>query len=219
MPDIALDDAPAFPVVGIGASAGGLRALESFFRATSATPGMAFVVVMHLAPDKPSLLTEILSRHTSMTVEVAHDGQAVEKDKVYVLPPNAILTISEGILRLQTTDAAHHQRSPIDVFFSSLAHDRRECAVGIILSGSGSDGVLGVKAIKASCGITIAQAKNSSGPGFASMPESAIASGLVDFAIPAADMPARLGEILRGFDQRHGVVDRRAAQGRTCGRG
>src|SRR5208283_730959 len=167
MPDVAFKDTAALPVVGIGASAGGLRALESFFRATSPAPGMAFVVVMHLAPGKPSLLAEILSRHTAMRVEVAHDGQIVEKDNVYVLPPNAVLTISEGILRLQTTDAAHHQRSPIDVFFSALAHDRRECAVGIVLSGSGSDGVLGVKAIKAYCGITIAQAKDSSGPGFA----------------------------------------------------
>ena len=165
MPDVTLDDARAFPVVGIGASAGGLRALESFFRATPPEPGMAFVVIMHLAPDKPSLLAEILSRHTAMMVEVAREGQVVEKDKVYVLPPNAVLTISEGILRLQPTDAAHHQRSPIDVFFSALAHDRRECAVGIVLSGSGSDGVLGVKAIKAYCGITIAQAEEFLGPG------------------------------------------------------
>jgi two-component system CheB/CheR fusion protein len=204
MPEVAFDGVAAFPVVGIGASAGGLRALESFFRATSPAPGMAFVVVMHLAPDKPSLLAEILSRHTAMRVEVARDGQLVEKDKVYVLPPNAILTISEGILRLQATDAAHHQRSPIDVFFSALAHDRREYAVGIVLSGSGSDGVLGVKAIKTYGGITIAQAKDSSGPGFASMPESAIATGLVDFAIPTADMPARLSEIVLGFGQGYG---------------
>ena len=159
MPDAELDDGLAFPVVGIGASAGGLKALESFFRATSPAPGMAFVVVMHLAPDRPSLLPEILARHTDMKVEAARDGQVVEKDKVYVLPPNAILTISKGILQLQTADVVQHQRSPIDVFFSSLAYDRREYAVGVILSGSGSDGVLGVKAIKTNCGITIAQAK------------------------------------------------------------
>ncbi|RBP17520.1 two-component system CheB/CheR fusion protein [Roseiarcus fermentans] len=204
MPDVTPSAAPVFPIVGIGASAGGLRALESFFHATAPAPGMAFVVVMHLAPDKPSLLAEILARHTAMTVEVARDGQAVEKDTVYVLPPKAVLTISGGILRLQETDVAHHQRSPIDVFFSSLAHDRRENAVGVVLSGSGSDGVLGVRAIKACLGVTIAQARDSSGPGFASMPDSAIASGLVDFAIPAVDIPGRLSEIFHGAGRSDG---------------
>ena len=191
-----------FPVVGIGASAGGLKALESFFRAMPPAPGIAFVIITHLAPDRPSLLTEILSRQAVLPVEVAQDGQAVEKDAVYVLPPNAILTIVHGVLRLHETDAAHHERTPINVFFSSLAQDCGEYAVGIVLSGSGSDGVLGVKAIKECGGVTFAQAKNAAGPGFAGMPDSAIASGLVDFVIPVDAMPAKLVEkSLKSFGQ------------------
>jgi two-component system CheB/CheR fusion protein len=189
-----------FPLVGVGASAGGLQALESFFRAMPADPGMAFVIVMHLAPDRKSLLTEILTRYTKMSVELARDGQAVEKDKIYVIPPATILTIAAGQLRLRTTDATHHERSPIDIFFSSLARDRGEYAVGVVLSGSGSDGVLGVKAIKEHGGVTLAQATDASGPGFAGMPHSAIASGLVDFPIPVDAMPAKLIEIARDFD-------------------
>jgi len=183
-----------FPIVGIGASAGGVKALESFFRAMPPAPGIAFVIITHLAPDRPSLLTEILARQTSLLVEVAQDGHIVEKDTVYVLPPNAILTIVHGVLRLHETDVAHHERTPINVFFSSLAQDCGEYAVGIVLSGSGSDGVLGVKAIKECGGVTLAQARDAAGPGFAGMPDSAIASGLVDFVISVDAMPAKLLE-------------------------
>ena len=114
-------NAAPFPVVGIGASAGGLRAPENFFLAMPPAPGMAFVIITHLAPDRKGLLTEILARHTTLKVEVARDHQPVEKDKVYILPPGAILTIADGRLRLEPTDAVDHQRKPIDIFFSSLA--------------------------------------------------------------------------------------------------
>ena len=184
-----------FPVVGVGASAGGLRALEVFFQAMPAEPSMAFVVLTHLAPDQPSQLAEILARMTALTVEVARDGQAVEKNKVYVLPPHAFLTISEGILDLHETEPAHHERSPIDLFFSSLAHDRGRIAFGVVLSGAGSDGVMGVRAIAEKGGVTFAQAGDADGPEFAGMPDSAIASGLVDFALPVDSIPARLVEI------------------------
>ena len=129
-------------------------------------PGMAFVIITHLAPDRPSLLTEILARQTSLQVEVAQDEQTVEKDKVYILPPNAILTIVRWRPAAGANGRRDHQRTPINVFFSSLAQDRGEYAVGIVLSGSGSDGVLGVKAIKECGGVTFAQAKDASGPGF-----------------------------------------------------
>ena len=198
--------APPFPVVGIGASAGGLRALENFFQPMPPAPGMAFVIITHLAPDRKSLLTEILARHTRLKVEVARDHQPVEKDNVYILPPGAILTIADGLLRLEPVDVVDHQRKPIDIFFSSLARDQGEYAVGVVLSGSGADGVLGVKAIKEHGGVTLAQASDSSGPGFSGMPDSAIASGLVDFAIPVDAMASKLIENLRSFDAFEALV-------------
>ena len=189
-----------FPVVGIGASAGGLRALELFFGAMPPNPGMAFVVVTHLAPDRKSLLPEILARHTVLPVEAARDGEKLERDKIYVMPPSETLTIAEGRLRLHDIPADHRERTPIDIFFSSLAQDRGEYAVGVVLSGSGVDGVLGVKAIKEKGGLTIAQTIDGSGPGFAGMPDSAIASGLIDFAAPAESMAAKLIENARGLE-------------------
>jgi two-component system CheB/CheR fusion protein len=200
------NNAAPFPVVGIGASAGGLRALENFFQAMPPAPGMAFVIVTHLAPDRKSLLTEILARHTTLKVDVARDDQPVEKDKVYILPPGAILTIADGRLRLEPTDVIDHQRKPIDIFFSSLAEDLGEYAVGVVLSGSGADGVLGVKAIKEHGGVTLAQASDSSGPGFSGMPDSAIASGLVDFAIPVDAMASKLIENMGSFDALEALV-------------
>ncbi len=214
-------DSP-FPVVGIGASAGGLHALEEFFQAMPPQPGMAFVIVMHLAPDRKSLLTEILARHANLVVEVARDNQWIEKNKVYVLPPGAILTMSDGRLRLRNTGVADHQSNPIDVFFSALARDRGEHAVGVVLSGSGADGVIGVKAIKEHGGVTLAQAMDATGPDFSGMPNSAIASGLVDFAIPVDQMAARLIENLRSFDafrqlaESPGDVERAIAEARAA---
>jgi two-component system CheB/CheR fusion protein len=195
-------DAP-FPVVGIGASAGGLRALEDFFKAVPDDSGMAFVVITHLAPDRASFLTDILARHTGTAVEAACDDKKVEPNRIYVLPPNASLTIADGRLRLRETEPSSHERNPIDVFFSSLALDCGERAVGVILSGSGHDGVLGVKAIKEQGGLVLAQAEGPSGPGFPGMPDSAIASGLVDFAIPLEAMAEKLAENARNLD----VVD------------
>jgi two-component system CheB/CheR fusion protein len=204
-------NAPPFPVVGIGASAGGLRALENFFQAMPPAPGMAFVIITHLAPDRKSLLTEILARHTRLKVEAARDRQPVEKDKVYILPPGAILTIVDGLLRLEPVDVVDHQRKPIDIFFSSLARDQGEYAVGVVLSGSGADGVLGVKAIKEHGGVTLAQASDSSGPGFSGMPDSAIASGLVDFAIPVDAMASKLMENIGSFGAFEALVGRPSA--------
>ena len=189
-----------FPIVGIGASAGGLRALEGFFAAMPANPGMAFVVITHLAPDRKSLLVEILARHAALPVEVAVDGQVVEADKVYVMPPNATLTIADGRLGLAEVPHDRHERAPIDIFFSSLARSCGEHAVGVVLSGSGADGVLGVKAIKENGGLTMAQTLDGSGPGFTGMPDSAIASGLIDFATPVEAMAARLVENAKALD-------------------
>ncbi len=197
---------PGFPIVGIGASAGGLHALEKFFGAMPAEPDMAFVVVTHLAPGHKSLLPEILARHTPLPVEAAVDGRQVAPNRVYVLPPGETLTIADGRLRLEEIPPDRHERAPIDIFFSSLAQDCGEYAVGVVLSGSGADGVLGLKAIKEKGGLTVAQTISESSQGFASMPDSAIASGLIDFAAPVETLPARLVDHARGVEEAEAFV-------------
>ena len=181
-----------FSIVGIGASAGGVEALEQFFRAVPADNGMAFAVVTHLSPDHESMLPEILSRATTMPVVQASDGQSVEAEHVYVLPANAILTIRDGRLRLRRTGPDNHERAPIDLFFTSLAQDQAEHAIGIVLSGGGSDGTRGLKAIKENGGLTVAQGANATRPRFAEMPSSAVAGGFVDLLLPVEEIPARI---------------------------
>ncbi|HYS92541.1 MAG TPA: chemotaxis protein CheB, partial [Candidatus Acidoferrales bacterium] len=189
--------AVSFPVVGIGASAGGVEALEAFFAAMPAEPGMAFVVVMHLDPTHASWLADIIGRRTSMPVTAARDGDTVEPGRVYVLPPGAMMTISEGRLHLRERGAGAAERAPVDLFFNSLAEDCGENAVGIVLSGSGSDGTLGIKAIKERGGLTLAQGSNRTEPRFKDMPESATATGLVDLVVPVEQMAERLLHFLR----------------------
>ncbi|MEO9189946.1 MAG: chemotaxis protein CheB [Acetobacteraceae bacterium] len=145
-------------IVGIGASAGGLDAFRSFFEAMPPDSGMAFVVVLHLPADRKSMLPEILARWTSMRVLEAADGQLIEANRVYVPPPHATTTLQGGHLRVRMpAPEAPREHRPIDGFFDSLATDLRENAVGIVLSGTGSDGALGLKAIKACGGLTMAQ--------------------------------------------------------------
>ncbi len=182
----------SFPVVGIGASAGGLAAFEAFFRAlpTDSGPDMAFVVVQHLAPDHPSILTDLLKRFTRMPVFEVEDGMTVERNVIYVIPPNRDLAFLNGTLQLLEPTAPRGQRLAIDFFFRSLAQDQRERAIGIVLSGTGSDGTLGVRAIKGEGGMVIAQSPESTD--FDGMPRSAIATGMVDFVLAPADMPSEL---------------------------
>src|SRR6266478_8150201 len=190
---------PNLPIVGIGASAGGVEALERFFKSMPPTNGMGFVVVTHLPPNRESMLAPIIGRATKMAVVDARDGEMVEAEHVYVLPAGAILTIREGRLRVRHTGTAEHQRTPIDVFFTSLAQDRAEHAIGIVLSGGGSDGTLGLKAIKEHGGLTIAQGANVSRPRFSEMPASAIAAGFVDLSLPVEEIPERLFAYVRNF--------------------
>lgn len=182
-------------IVGIGASAGGISAMEAFFRNLPADSGMGYVVVTHLSPTRESLLHEVIARFTRLPVHIARDGAEVAPDTVHVMPQNVILSFRNGRLVLHDPDPAHRERKPIDVMFASLAEDRGENAIGIILSGGDSDGTLGVKAIKEHGGFTLAQVPNGSGPKNPEMPASAIASGLIDFAVPAEDMPAKLLQI------------------------
>jgi two-component system CheB/CheR fusion protein len=197
-----------FPIVGVGASAGGVEALEYLFKAMPADPGMAFVIVTHQAPGRESMLPEILAHDTRMPVLVAqHDG-LVRRDHIYVAPADGVLQIEKGRLRLRPiTDG--RERTPIDSFFAALANDQGEYAIGIVLSGAGSDGTLGIKAIKEHGGLTLAQTTDHSGPRHASMPDSAIASGLVDLAVPVETMPEQLIAYVRSFD----ILEKDGAKG------
>jgi two-component system CheB/CheR fusion protein len=181
-----------FPIVGIGASAGGLAAFELFFRAVPATfeTDVAFVLVQHLAPDHPSILSDLIKRYTGMPVFEVTDGMEVRRNCVYVIPPNRDLAFLNGTLQLLEPIAPRGHRLAIDFFFRSLAHDQRDRAIGIVLSGTGSDGTLGVRAIKGEGGMVMAQTPESTE--FDGMPRSAIATGMVDFVLPPAEMAAEL---------------------------
>ena len=182
----------SFPIVGIGASAGGLAAFEAFFSGMpiDKNPGMAFVLVQHLAPDHKSILTELIRRYTRMQVFEVVDGIAVQPNCAYIIPPNRDMAFLNGTLQLLEPSAPRGQRLPIDFFFRSLAQDQGERAIGIVLSGTGSDGTLGVRAIKGEGGMVMAQ--NPGSTEFDGMPRSAIATGLVDYELPPAEMPAQL---------------------------
>ena len=145
------------PVVGLGGSAGSLDCFKRFFEALPPDSGAAFVVIQHLAPTHDSLLTELLAQHTRMKVAQAEDGVPVEPNRVYVIPPNQSLGIRDGVLYLTEPVKQGGIRMPIDFFFRSLAEDRQERAVCVLLSGAGSDGTLGVRAIRGAGGLTIAQ--------------------------------------------------------------
>jgi two-component system CheB/CheR fusion protein len=181
-----------FPVVGIGASAGGLAAFEAFFSGMpeNADPGMAFVLVQHLAPDHKSILSDLIRRYTRMQVFEVEDGMAVKPNCAYIIPPNRDMAFLSGTLQLLEPTAPHGQRLPIDFFFRSLAQDQHERAIAIILSGTGSDGTLGVRAIKGEGGMVMAQ--NPASTEYDGMPRSAIATGLVDYELPPAEMPLQL---------------------------
>ncbi|HXD23930.1 MAG TPA: chemotaxis protein CheB, partial [Gemmatimonadaceae bacterium] len=181
----------SFPIVGIGASAGGLAAFELFFRAIPAEAAdVAFVLVQHLAPDHPSILADLIKRYTVMPVFEVTDGMTVERNCVYVIPPNRDLAFLNGTLQLLEPAAPRGHRLAIDFFFRSLAHDQRDRAIGIVLSGTGSDGTLGVRAIKGEGGMVMAQTPESTE--FDGMPRSAIGTGMVDFVLPPAELATEL---------------------------
>jgi two-component system CheB/CheR fusion protein len=177
-------------VAGIGASAGGLEAIEQFFDKTSDKTGIAYVIVQHLDPTYKSLLTELIAKHTKMNVFEITDGLAVKPDCVYVIPPNKDLLIIEGVLWLKKTQESRALRRPIDTFFHSLAVDMKENAIGIVLSGTGTEGTLGLKVIKAEGGLAIVQDPKSAQ--FKGMPQSAISAKVADFILPAEKIPVQL---------------------------
>ena len=185
-------DRTGFPVVGIGASAGGLAAFEAFFSGMPANsePGMAFILVQHLAPDHTSILSDLIQRYTRMQVFEVEDGMQVQINCTYIIPPNRDMALLNGNLQLMIPTTPRGQRLPIDFFFRSLAQDQHERAIGVILSGTGSDGTLGAKAIKAEGGIVLAQEIKTAE--FDGMPRNIIATGLVDYIMPPAKMPAQI---------------------------
>ncbi len=177
-------------VVGLGASAGGIQALRQFFQAMPANSGMAFVVVLHLAPEHDSSLKEVLQKATEMPVEVAADGRGVLPDHVYVIPPGKQLSLSDGQLRLSELRHEHGKRLTVDGFFRSLAESYGVHAVAIVLSGADGDGALGVKRVKERGGLTIAQDPEEAE--HSGMPRSAIATRMVDWVLNVTNMPERL---------------------------
>jgi two-component system, chemotaxis family, CheB/CheR fusion protein len=193
--------ATTFPVVGIGASAGGIAAFEAFFAAMPPEDdtGLAFVVVQHLSPDHKSVLVDLIKRYTRMEVREAEEGLAVQPHCTYIIPPNHNLSLVGGVLHLARHDNRRKPRLTVDHFFASLSIAQRERAIAIVMSGTGSDGTLGIREIKGEGGLVIAQAPDTCE--YDGMPRSAIATGMVDFVLPPADMPAQLLAYVRhAFD-------------------
>ena len=187
---------PGFPIVGIGASAGGLEALDELLGNMPADTGMAFVVVTHQHPSHTSLLPELLGKETKMQVIEAADGTQLEANHVYVGPPGGYLAILNGILHRMETGKKESPRLPIDYFFRSLAEDQKERAIGIVLPATGTDGTLGVNAVKGESGMVMVQQPQSAK--YAGMPSSAIATGLADYVLPQASMPKQLIAYAKG---------------------
>lgn len=185
-------DSTAFVVAALGASAGGLESLEHFFDHMPADANVGFIVVQHLAPDHDSTLPELLARHTRMRVEQARDRTPVAPNQIYIIPPNSTLTVKSGMLRVTLPAEPRGRRTPIDSLFSSLAEDRGESAVCIMLSGTGTDGTVGLRAIKEFGGMAMAQTLESAK--YDSILRSAIATGLVDHVLPVEELPAKLLE-------------------------
>ncbi|MBT1074721.1 chemotaxis protein CheB [Geobacter grbiciae] len=188
-------ESPPFPIVGIGASAGGLEALEQFLRHVPQGCGMAFVIVQHLDPTHKGILPELLQRTTGMALFQARDRMRVKPDCVYVIPPNKDMSILHGVLHLFEPTAPRGLRLPIDFFLRSLAEDQQERSIGVILSGMGSDGTMGLRAIKEKAGVVLVQEPASAR--FDSMPRSAIDAGLADLVAPAEDLPVKIIDYLR----------------------
>ncbi len=186
-PDTEQVEVGKFPIVGIGASAGGLEAFEEFFRHTPTDIGMAFVLVQHLSPTHVSMLTEILQRSTEMPVVEVQNQMQVHANTVYIIPPNREMTILHGALQLSIPKAPHAQHLPIDQFFRSLAEDQGENAMGVILSGTGSDGTLGLRAITGAGGVSLVQEPTTAK--YDGMPSSAIQAGYANHILPVDKMP------------------------------
>ncbi|SDR54284.1 two-component system, chemotaxis family, CheB/CheR fusion protein [Rhizobiales bacterium GAS113] len=189
-----------FPVVGIGASAGGLDACRKLVGALPAGNGMAFILVQHLDPTHESMMVDLLAGYTAMTVRQATNGMLLECEHLYVIPPATYLSVANGALRLSQPQARHGARLPFDFLLHSMAEECGDRAICVILSGTGADGSLGLKAVKEKCGLVIAQDPDEAG--FDGMPRSAIMTGAVDLVLPVA----KIAEALVTYDRRMGLT-------------
>lgn len=187
-----------FPVVGVGASAGGLEALQQLLEQLPPDSGMSYVLVQHLDPTHPSALAGILAQRSPVPVQEVHDGIQLERDHAYVIPPNTSMTLVDGHLRLTTRQTGRGIPAPVNDFFRSLAETQGRGAIGIVLSGTATDGAAGLVAIKGAGGITFAQTESSAK--FGGMPRSAIATGCVDFVLSPSDIAKELARIARHHD-------------------
>jgi two-component system CheB/CheR fusion protein len=187
-----------FPVVGIGASAGGLDACKKFFGALPAGNGMAFILVQHLHPDHASMMVDLLAGHTSMTVRQATEGMLIEREHLYVIPPGTYLSVGNGALHLSPPRVRHGARLPFDFLLNSLADDYGARAVCVVLSGTWTDGSVGLQAVKKKSGLVIAQDPDEAA--YDGMPRSAIATGAVDLVLPVTKIPEALVEYGRRMD-------------------
>ena len=190
---------PSLPnfVVGIGASAGGLGAYKSFFDALPSSTGMSFAVISHIHPDAHSQLAEILSRHTKMTVGLAASGMKIQANCVYVIPGNADLSLKDGALNV--VSPRMKRNTQLDIFFTSISVAMAERAIGIVFSGYNGDGAEGCRRIKAAGGTTFAQDHSAEVSG---MPQSAQATGCVDYVLAPDKIPAELGNLIARFEGR-----------------
>ncbi len=204
-----MEAAPQLRIVGMGGSAGALEAFAEFFSHLPPDTGLAFVLVPHLEPTHKGMMPELLARHTKMPVVEVEDGVKVQPNRVYVIPPNADLSILHGKLQVLEPTAPRGLRMPIDFFFRHLAADQKEDAIAILLSGMGSDGTLGLKAIKENLGLVMVQDLASAK--YDAMPRSAINTGLVDYVAPAEELPARLVQHVNHIPQP--LEDRAAPEG------
>jgi len=188
-----------FAVVGIGASAGGLEACTTLLRSLPASSGIAFILVQHLDPTHESMMVDLLAAHTAMKVLQAFDGMLLQPDHFYIIPPAVYLSVTGGLLRLSEPVARHGARLPVDFLLRSLADAYGPRAICVILSGTGTDGCVGLKAVKEKCGLVIAQ--DPADAGFSGMPSAAIATGAVDLVLTAAEIPASLLRYARRIGQ------------------
>lgn len=188
----------SFPIVAIGASAGGLEALNELVQAIPGNSGLAYIIIQHLSPDHPSIMDKLLATHTYLPVSKIEDGGEIERDHIYVLPAGPSATIEKNRFKLHERDRERTLRTPIDQFFDSVAQEKGRAGFGVILSGTGSDGTRGIRSIKNAGGFAIVQESDSAQ--FPGMPDSAAATGLIDFVLKPTKIPEKLIEIL---DHRH----------------
>jgi two-component system CheB/CheR fusion protein len=193
-----------FPIVGIGASAGGLDAFKRFFTKMSSDSGMAFVLIPHLDPTHESVMVDIIRNYTDMDVTEIKDGMPVEPNNIYLIPPNKNLTLVNSSLQLWSPVERRGLRHPIDTFFRSMAMDQKERSICIILSGTGSEGTLGLKAVKEEGGLVIVQDPESAG--YAGMPNNAISTQLVDYILPPEDIPEVLTKYIKQAKKLYGKL-------------